>query len=423
MATSEASRGHRSSETVNEILIVGAGQAGAQAAISLRQLGFAGNVTVVGEEPDLPYERPPLSKEYLAGEREAGRLLLRPEAFWAERNVRFVTGCHIARVDPAARRAYAHGDQSFGYDALIWAAGGHPRQLPAPGAHLEGLHYIRTRLDVDKLRRDAESAHHVLIIGGGYIGLESAAVLRKAGKRVTLVEAESRLLARVAGKAVGDFYAAEHRAHGVDVRLSTGVVALHGATHVTAAELSTGELLECDLVIIGIGLVPATGVLAAAGAETGNGVRVDSHCRTTLPHVYAIGDCAMAPSRFNPDGHCRLESVQNAVDMAKAAAAHIMQGDAAAPYDAVPWFWSNQYDLKLQTVGLSTGHDATVVRGDPASRSWSLVYLRAGAVVALDCISNAKDYVQGRALVERGVVVDAVKLADPAVPLKSLLTN
>lgn len=396
----------------SDILIIGAGQAGAQAAISLRQEGFAGSIRMVGEEADLPYERPPLSKDYLAGERTADRLLLRPPAFWAEREVEILTATRITRVEGMV--AHAEDGRSFGFGTLVWAAGGHARRLACPGAELGGVHMIRTRQDDDDLRADLRTAEQIVIVGGGYVGLEAAAVLAKAGKQVTVVEAQTRLLARVAGPEVSDFYKAAHEAHGVKILLDAQVEALEGDTRVTAVRLADGSALAADLVIAGIGLVPSVAPLGLDAVE------VDGHCRTTLPQVYAIGDCAAHQNRYAGGARIRLESVQNAVDMAKAAAAHIVHGDAARPYDACPWFWSNQYDLKLQTVGLSIGHDARVVRGDPASGNWSLVYLRAGAVVALDCINAPRDYVQGKALVERGAVIAPDLLADAQRPLKSL---
>ena len=395
-----------------DILIVGTGQAGAQAAISLRQEGFTGNITMVGEEQDLPYERPPLSKDYLAGERTADRLLLRPPAFWAEREIRILTSTRITHVDRGV--ATADDGRLFAFGKLIWAAGGHARQLSCVGGGLGGVHSIRTRHDDDDLRADLHTAERIVIVGGGYVGLEAAAVLVKQGKQVTVVEAQTRLLARVAGPAVSDFYKAAHAAHGVTILLDAQVAALEGEHRVTGVRLADGRLLPADLVIVGIGLVPS---VAPLGLET---VLVDAHCRTGLPDIYAIGDCAAHPNRFAGGGTIRLESVQNAVDMAKAAAAHIVQGDTAKPYDACPWFWSNQYDLKLQTVGLSLGHDQTVVRGDPASGGWSLVYLRAGAVIALDCINAPRDYVQGKALVERGARISPALLADTATPLKQM---
>lgn len=396
----------------SDVLIIGAGQAGAQAAISLRQEGFSGSIRMVGEESDLPYERPPLSKDYLAGEKTADRLLLRPPAFWAERDVEILTATRITRVE--GRGAHAEDGRSFGFDTLIWAAGGHARRLACPGADLGGVHVIRTRQDDDDLRADLHTARQVVIVGGGYVGLEAAAVLAKAGKSVTVVEAQTRLLARVAGPEVSDFYRAVHEAHGVRILLEAQVEALEGDTRVTAVRLADGRTLPADLVIAGIGLVPSVAPLGLDAVE------VDGHCRTLLPNVYAIGDCAAHQNRFAGGARIRLESVQNAVDMAKAAAAHIVQGEAAKPYDACPWFWSNQYDLKLQTVGLSLAADARVVRGDPASGSWSLVYLRAGAVVALDCINAPRDYVQGKALVERGARIAPDLLADAQRPLKSL---
>jgi 3-phenylpropionate/trans-cinnamate dioxygenase ferredoxin reductase subunit len=267
---------------------------------------------------------------------------------------------------------------------------------------------------VDSLRADLHKAERVVIVGGGYVGLEAAAVLVKQGKAVTVVEAQPRLLARVAGPEVSDFYRAQHEAHGVQMLLDAKVEALEGESRVTGVRLAGGRLLPADLVIAGVGLVPSISPLGLAVVE------VDGHCRTVLPDVYAIGDCAAHRNRFAGGALVRLESVQNAVDMAKAAAAHIVHREAAKPYDACPWFWSNQYDLKLQTVGLSAGHDARVVRGVPESGSWSLVYLRAGAVVALDCINAPRDYVQGKALVERMARISPALLADAAVPLKTM---
>ena len=407
---------------VHDVLIVGGGQAGAQAAISLRQGGFAGSVTIVGEEVDPPYERPPLSKDYLAGEKSAERLALRPAAFWAERNVTLLLGHHVTAVDADAHLVTTAAGSTLGYGRLIWAAGGHPRALPVPGGDLPGVHVIRSRADVDALTADLAATSDVVIVGGGYIGLEAAAVLVTAGKTVTVLEAQDRVLARVAGEPVGRFYEAEHRAHGVDVRLGVGIEALESAgdgTRVTGVRTSGGTI-PAGVVIVGIGLVPAVAALSLAGAVTHNGVEVDDHCRTSLPDIFAIGDCAHHANAFAAGAGIRLESVQNAIDQAKVAAGVIL--GSPRPYHAVPWFWSNQYDLKLQTAGLSAGHDATVVRGDPATRSWSLVYLRGGRVIALDCINAARDFVQGKALVQAGLVADPAALADATVPLKTLLS-
>lgn len=404
------------------VVIVGAGQAGASAAIALRQGGYAGPVLLLGAEPQLPYERPPLSKEYLAGERTAERLLLRPAAFWAERDIRMHTGVTVTAVDPQAQRVQTDDGGETSYDWLIWAAGGQARRLPVPGADLLGVQVIRTIADIDAIRARLPAAGRVVIAGGGYVGLEAAAVLAKQGHAVTIVEMQDRLLARVAGPEVSAFYLDAHRGHGVDVRLGARITALEGdaAGQVRAVQLADGARIEAELVIAGIGLVPEISALRAAGADCPDGVAVDGWCCTTLPRVLAIGDCARHPNRFAAGGVVRLESVQNAADMAKTAASFILHGAAAPTYGAVPWFWSNQYDLRLQTVGLSAGADARVVRGDPATGAWSLVYLRAGAVVALDCINSPRDYVQGRALVERAARIPLALLADATVPLKAM---
>ena len=402
-----------------DVLIVGAGHGGAQAAIALRQRGFAGSVAVAGEEPELPYERPPLSKEYLAGDKGFDRLLIRPAAFWAERDVAMLTGRRVVAVDPEARTVTTAAGEAIGYRTLIWAAGGHPRRLSCAGHHLAGVHAVRTRADVDRLIAELPAVTRVCVVGGGYIGLEAAAVLTGLGKAVTVVEAQDRVLARVAGTVLSRFFADEHRAHGVDLRLGATVDRIEGEARATGVRLADGEVIGCNAVIVGIGIVPAVAPLLAAGARGGNGVAVDAHCRTSLAHVFAIGDCALHANAFADGLPIRLESVQNANDMATTAARAIV-GDPA-PYDAVPWFWSTQYDLKLQTVGIAAGHDAEVVRGDPASRRFSTVYLKEGRVVALDCVNAVRDYVQGRALVVAGATPDLAALRDPAVPLKSLV--
>jgi 3-phenylpropionate/trans-cinnamate dioxygenase ferredoxin reductase subunit len=278
---------------------------------------------------------------------------------------------------------------------------------------------VRTRADVDRLMGELPATTRVVVIGGGYIGLEAAAVLTKLGKQVTLLEALPRVLARVAGEPLSRFYEAEHRAHGVDVRLETQVECIVGeGGRVTGVRLADGEVVPGEMVIVGIGIIPAVEPLLAAGATGGNGVAVDALCHTSLPDVFAIGDCALHESAFAAGASIRLESVQNANDQA-ATVAKALTG-VEEPYAAVPWFWSNQYDLKLQTVGLSTGHDRAVLRGDLATRSFSLVYLKDGRVIALDCVNATKDYVQGRALVAGGATIAPERLADAAVPLKEM---
>lgn len=401
-----------------DVLIVGAGHAGAQAAISLRQLGFEGSVGMIGDERDPPYERPPLSKEYFAGDKPFERILIRPAAFWGERQVDLLLGKRVKSVDPIGKFVEAGGEE-IGYGKLIWCTGGSPRLLTCSGAEAHNVHAVRRRGDVDAMMAKLDSVHHVTIIGGGYIGLEAAAVLTKFGKTVVLIEAQDRVLARVAGEDLSRFYEAEHRAHGVDLRTGAKMDCIEVSdSRATAVRMADGESIATDMVIVGIGIIPETGPLIAAGAAGGNGVDVDEYCRTSLPDVYAVGDCAAHANRFAGGAHMRVESVQNANDQAKTAVAHIMGKDE--PYDAVPWFWSNQYDLKLQTVGLSVGYDHTILRGDPASRSFSVVYLKGGKVIALDCVNAVKDYVQGRAHVLSGAMLDLAQLGDASVPLKEV---
>ena len=405
-----------------DVVIVGAGHGGAQAAIALRQNGFAGSIAMVGDEPELPYERPPLSKDYLAGDKEFARILIRPAAFWDERKVEMLLGQRVVSVDPAAHVVTTGDGETISYGKLIWATGGSPRRLTCSGHDLVGVHGVRTRADVDRMIGELGDTREVVVIGGGYIGLEAAAVLTKLGKHVTVLEALDRVLARVAGEPLSRFYEAEHRAHGVDVRTGAMVECIEEANgRAIGVRLASGEILPAQMVIVGIGIIPAVEPLIAAGAEGSNGVAVDARCRTSLPDVFAIGDCAAHPNGFADGATIRLESVQNANDQATLVAKAIV-GSEVRDYDAVPWFWSNQYDLKLQTVGLSTGFDDAVVRGDPAARSFSIVYLRAGQVIALDCVNMVRDYVQGRALVVQRLSPDRAALADPSIPLKSLVT-
>lgn len=402
-----------------DVLIVGGGHAGAQAAIALRTQGFAGTLAILGRENELPYERPPLSKEYLAQEKPFERLYLRPRQYWADKAVDLLLGRDVTTVDPAACQVTCADGSVLGYGQLIWATGGDPRRLTCPGADLAGVHYVRTRADVDALMAELPQVTRAVVIGGGYIGLEAAAVLTKLGKAVTLIEALPRVLARVAGEDLSRFYEAEHRAHGVDLRTGCGVAALLGESRVAGVRLADGSEVPGDVVIVGIGIVPCVEPLLAAGAQGGNGVLVDGQCRTSLPHVFAIGDCAAHANSFAEGAVIRLESVQNANDQATLVARVITGQDAS--YGATPWFWSNQYDLKLQTVGLSAGHDAAVLRGDPATRSFTVIYLKRGQVIALDCVNSARDYAQGRKLVEQRVAADPAALADPAIPLKELV--
>ena len=402
-----------------DVLIVGAGHGGAQAAMALRQAGFVGSLALLGDEPELPYERPPLSKEYLAGDKTFERILIRPAAFWEAKAVDMLLGIRVVSVDADAHQVATAEGEAIGYGKLIWATGGAPRTLTCAGNDAKGIYSVRTRADIDALVARLPATKRIIIVGGGYIGLEAAAALTKFGKPIILIEAMDRVLARVAGEPLSRFYEAEHEAHGVEIRTSTMLDCIEvSGGRATGVRLADGNVLSGDMVIVGIGIIPATQPLAAAGAAGANGVDVDEYCRTSLPDIYAIGDCAAHANRFADGARIRLESVQNANDQAKVAAAHIM--GQQRPYGAIPWFWSNQYDLKLQTVGLSIGHDRAIVRGDMSSRSFSVIYLRQGRVIALDCVNAVKDYVQGKALVMDGARIDPAQLLDASRPLKEL---
>lgn len=403
-----------------DIVIVGAGHAGAQVAGLIRQQGFQGSIAIISDESDLPYERPPLSKEYLSGEKAFDRLLLRAGSYWTEHHIDLLLGRRVVAVDAEAHQLTTHTGDQIGYDTLIWAAGGVPRRLNCQGHDLQGVHSVRNRADVDRIMAELDETRTVAVIGGGYIGLEAAAVLTGMGKSVTVLEAQDRVLARVAGVELSRFFEAEHRARGVNIQLDVSVDHIIGQDgKVSGVCLKDGEVVQADMVIVGIGIIPSVAPLIEAGLADANGVLVDEFCRTGLPDVFAIGDCAAHVNKYsvmpNP---VRLESVQNANDQAKTVARFL--SDKAEPYESVPWFWSDQYDLKLQTVGLSLGYDQTVVRGDPASRSFSVVYLRQGQVLAIDCVNMVRDYVQGKALVKKGVRPDVAILADTTMPLKAI---
>ena len=380
-----------------DILIVGAGQAGAYAAIALRHQGFSGTITMIGEEASLPYERPPLSKDYFTGEKSFERLLIRPQNFWAERQITLLTGQRVISVDSAAHHVTTDKGQMINYELCIWAAGGAPRHLTCAGATLPGVHTFRTRADADAILAQLKKTDRVVIVGGGYIGLESAAAMVKKGKKVTLLEVGNRVLARVAGESISHYFEQLHRANGVDLRVGVGIDQFVGTHQVQGVRLATGESIPCEMAIVGIGIIPSVAPLLAAGAKGGNGVDVNSQCQTSLPDIYAIGDCALHHNRFANGAAIRLESVQNANDQAMVAAQSII--GKTVDYEAIPWFWSNQYDVKLQTIGLSIGYDETVVKGDPNSHSFTAFYLRNGQLIAADCVNAAKDFVQSRKLI------------------------
>lgn len=397
------------------LVVVGGGQAAAQAVQTLRQQNFAGAITVLADEPYAPYQRPPLSKKYLAGELTRDRLLLRPAAFYAEKNVTLTLGAHVAEIELAARRVRLTDGRTVDYDRLLLATGSRPRRLEVPGAGLRGVHYLRTIADVDGIAADLTAGARVTLIGAGFIGLEAAAVLRQRGFDVTVLEAFERVLGRAVGPEVAAFYAESHRAAGVALHLGAGVRALHGAERVTAIETADGRRFPCDVVIVGIGVVPNVELAAAAGLACDNGIVVDEFARTADPNVVAAGDCTNHPVNGR---RVRLESVPNAVHQARVAAATLLGAPSA--YSEVPWFWSDQYDLKLQIVGLSHGYDRVVLRGDPATRSFAAFYLRDGALLAVDAVNNAREFAHAKKLVAARARVAPDVLCDPNADLSAV---
>lgn len=399
-------------------IIIGAGQAGAQAAASLRQARFGGEITMFGAETEPPYQRPPLSKAYLQGELAAERLFLRPASFYEQQKIDLRLGERIAKIDRAAKVVFTERSESLAYDSLLLATGAPPRRLDCPGADLKGVHYLRTIADSAALKPAFTSGGRLVIVGAGYIGLEVAASARKAGLDVTVLEMADRVLARVAGKEISSFYETTHRDHGVDLRLRVTLEGFEGDRQVRSVILDTGEKIPCTAVLVGVGARPSTRLAEEAGLTLANGVWTDDHARTSDPAIYAAGDCASHPSPIY-GRRMRLESVPNAIEQAKVAAANMAGGDVV--YDAVPWFWSDQYDVKLQTVGVSEGADRTVVRGDPDAPKFSVWYLQNGRLLAVDAINDPAAFAVSKRLIAAKGVIDAKSLADPGTDLKSLI--
>jgi len=377
----------------NSVVVIGAGQAAAQLAMSLRQGGWTAPVIIIGEEPYLPYQRPPLSKKFLSEPRTPDTLLLRPEAFWRDHGVTFHLGTPVTVVDPDRHRLTLTDGREFTYGWLAFATGTSARALPVPGITLPGVFSVRTIDDVLRLRPALDVASRVVIVGAGYIGLEVAAAAGGEGRHVTVLEAEERVLKRVTGASVSTFFDRIHRARGVDIRLGARLAAIDGENAVAGVRTHADERLPADVVLIAVGARANDDLAAAAGLACQDGILVDAAARTAHPHVYAVGDCTRFPSR-RYGRMLRLECVQNAIDQAKAAAASILQ--APSVYDPVPWFWSDQYDLKLQIAGLHDGHERTAVIGDPQSARFSVEYQCDGRLIAVDAINDARAHMMAR---------------------------
>jgi 3-phenylpropionate/trans-cinnamate dioxygenase ferredoxin reductase component len=399
------------------VVIVGAGQAGAQVAVSLRQLGFAGEITLLGEEPHLPYQRPPLSKGYLSGEMALERTHLRSEGYYEKHRIDLRLGVRAARILRRERAVVCEDGRQLEYDALAICTGTAARPLPLPGVDLPGVFYLRTLADSDAIKAALRPGARAVIIGGGYIGLEVAASLRKLGAAVTVIEALERVMNRVVAPPVSAFFAAEHGRHGVEVVTNAAVAALAGDGRIARVVSVDGRTFAADLVVIGIGAVPNDELARAAGLEVENGIVVDAFGRTGDPAIFAAGDVTNHPNVLL-ERRLRLESVHNAMEQAKAVARAI--ADQSQPYADVPWFWSDQYDLKLRIAGVGDPDDELILRGDPASRAFSCLHLRGGGLVAIDCINRGADFLAAKKLIAERRPIDRAQAADPEIRLGAL---
>ncbi|MEO1238241.1 MAG: FAD/NAD(P)-binding oxidoreductase [Pseudomonadota bacterium] len=395
-------------------IIIGAGQAGSSAAFKLRALGYDADITLIGDEPHPPYQRPPLSKAYLLGEMERERLFLRPAEAYAENNITLLTNTRVGEIDRAAKTVTTKAG-THSYDNLILTTGAYPRPLPLGlGGDLDGVYTVRTLADIDAMAPEFQGGARALIIGGGYIGLEAAAVAAKRGVNTTLIERDERILGRVAAAETADYFRDLHRAHGVDIREGVDLARLTGSPRVTGAQFADGTQIDVDFVIVGIGILPDTRHADAAGLMLNNGIACNAMGRTSDPAIWAAGDCASFPMG---DTQIRLESVGNAIDMAEAVAANIM--GAETPYVPKPWFWSDQYDVKLQIAGLNTGYDRVVVRdGGPARSHW---YYADETLLAIDAMNDPRAYMVGKRLIEAGKSADPSAVVNPDTDLKTFL--
>ncbi len=399
------------------IVIAGAGHAAGQLVASLKQQKFEGQIVLVGDEPYLPYQRPPLSKKFLSGDLEAARLYVKPESFYTDAKVETHLNCTISAIDRDAKVLLTESGETIAYDKLVLALGSRVRRLSIEGADLDGVHYLRNIGDVDAIRAELGERKKAVIVGAGYIGLEVAAVLRQQGVDVTVIEMAERVMSRVVSPEISDFYQIEHASHGVKLRLSTGIVAFHGESRISAVETVDGEMIDADFVIAGVGVLPNIELAEAARLTIDNGILVDDQCQSSDPDIYAVGDCTAHPNAIY-ERHLRLESVQNALEQARTAASNLCGKEKH--YSEVPWFWSDQYDLKLQIAGLSTGYDDVVIRGNPADRVFACMYLKNGKLIATDAVNSPRDFVQSKAIIAAQSLVDRGHLADVTIALKDL---
>ncbi len=399
------------------IVIAGAGHAAGQAVASLLQQNFDGRIVLVGDEPYLPYQRPPLSKKFLAGEMSADRLYVKPASFYEDPRIELHLNTTISAIDRGSKLLRIANGDDIAYDQLILALGSRVRTLPIDGADLDHVHYLRTIADVEGIRSEFDTGRRLVVIGAGYIGLEVAAVARQQGLDVTVIEMAERVMSRVVSPEISDFYQIEHTNQGVKLKLSTSVTALQGGKRVRQVVTSDGEEIRADFVIAGIGILPNSELAGQAGLDVSDGIVVDDRCRTSDPDIYAVGDCTSHPNAIY-DCRLRLESVHNALEQAKTAASNLCGHEAH--YAQVPWFWSDQYDLKLQIAGLSEGYDQVAIRGNPAQRSFACLYLKKGRLIAVDAVNAPRDFVQSKPLIADGAKISREALANPDTSLKDL---
>ena len=403
------------------IVIIGGGQAASQVATSLRQKNFAGDISILSSEEYLPYQRPPLSKKYLSGELDSERLYLKPEKFYEDQNINVMLNSYVEEIDRSNSKltfSKNNGEEStINYDNLVISTGTSPRLIPLDNPNLKGVHYLRSIKDVEGIKKSLIGAKSMVIIGGGYIGLEVAAVSKKLGLNVTVVEMANRILERVTSPIISSFYHSYHESNGVEIRTSTSVIGINGDLNVSSVETSSG-IIEADIVVVGIGVLPCQDLAERAGIETNNGIVVNEFCISSDSNIFSAGDCTLHPSAFYKRD-IRLESVHNAIEQGKTVASSIM--GEFIPYNQIPWFWSDQYDLKFQIAGLNTDYDEHIVRGQPENNSFSVFYFKDGNMISSDCVNSAPDHMMSRRFIFNKTEIDLEKLQNREIPIKEVI--
>ena len=403
------------------IVIIGGGQAASQVAISLRQKNFTGDISILSSEEYHPYQRPPLSKKYLSGELDSERLYLKPKKFYEDQNINVMLNSYVEEIDRSNSKltfSKNNGEEAtINYDNLVISTGTSPRLIPLDNPNLKGVHYLRSIKDVEEIKKSLIGAKSMVIIGGGYIGLEVAAESKKLGLNVTVVEMANRILERVTSPIISSFYHSYHESNGVEIRTSTSVIGINGDLNVSSVETSSG-IIEADIVVVGIGVLPCQDLAEKAGIETNNGIVVNEFCISSDSNIFSAGDCTLHPSAFYKRD-IRLESVHNAIEQGKTVASSIM--GEFIPYNQIPWFWSDQYDLKFQIAGLNTDYDEHIVRGQPENNSFSVFYFKDGNMISSDCVNSAPEHMMSRRFIFNKTEVDLEKLQNKEIPIKEVI--